>query len=606
MSFPSFSDLSEEQLDVYSFDNNIPLLIKGGPGSGKTVMALWRSNNLIENSKKVSLLMYNNTLLKFTKPHMQTIVDESGTDRNLYDINTVDSYLIKKYQNATGYRLRIGDYSTLLAWSMEQNQETLKNFFGSYFVVDEGQDFPNDFYSLLAQAWAVCRPEFCPTILADENQQIVEGRNSTIKDIKEKLGWVASSLGQFGEKELTYNYRNTKEIAAFANTFYDGLDTNPPTLPNKISGIKPKYFSFKNIKRQAERIVQYKKNNPDKTIGVLIAPQKSSYLRKAITEAIRDVIDGDKDIDMSCLQQYASMPEFMAAGVGKKLDFSSTGKITVLTRQSCKGLEFDTVFLSGLESMKVGTDINLTKRNLYVLSTRARSELFLFSNTDNNTLPEIMTEGFFKEIISGGLIDMGQNNHPLSNVISSQDQIGAIEPSKLKEIDSMELIIEKNEFIDPDNPKYLFKKVTGTGLEEVWCLISLLVNEGEPIVNIVLIANKETSYLEKLKRIENATSIEFSYSIVGNTLESRSGKKINIFNAESINTGSLNPMIFANLEDVTMLDKSTQKSLKNIIDNTLNKAYFLLCKGMTEDESVGLKMLKSTGDLRIIEDSDDR
>jgi len=97
MSFPSFSDLSEEQLDVYGFDNNIPLLIKGGPGSGKTVMALWRSNNLIQNSKKVSLLMYNNTLLEFTSPYMQNIIEESESDTNLLQITTVDKFLINKY-----------------------------------------------------------------------------------------------------------------------------------------------------------------------------------------------------------------------------------------------------------------------------------------------------------------------------------------------------------------------------------------------------------------------------------------------------------------------------------------------------------------------------
>jgi len=601
MSFPSFSDLSEEQLDVYGFDNNIPLLIKGGPGSGKTVMALWRSNNLIQNSKKVSLLMYNNTLLEFTSPYMQNIIEESESDTNLLQITTVDKFLINKYRSVTGRNLRLGDYKTLLDWSLQQSRENLKEFFGSYFVVDEGQDFPNEFYSTLAQAWAVCRPDFCPTITADENQQIVEGRNSSLKEIKEKLGWVASALGEFGEKELTYNYRNTREIARFANFFYDNLETTPPNLPKKSSGVIPRYYNFNNIREQAIRIVRYKKEHPKKTIGVLVAPLKSSFLRKQITEAIRDVIDSfsDKDIQMECLQQYASRPEDLAAGVSKNLDFSSEGKITVLTRQSSKGLEFDTVFLTGLESVKVGSDINLTKRNLYVLSTRARNELFLFSNNNINTLPQVMTEDFFKEIISSDAVNMGNNHHPLSLTAKSKNS------SVNKDgFDSSELLTEQVDDVDPDNPKFIFKKAEGNGVEDLWKLIHSLIEE-ESIIDVVLIGLKTQSYIKKMESKINTHSQNFISGLRrGNNFESRDGKTVRVLDAENISLNVKVPMIIANLEDVSK-DESTQKLLKKVIDCTTYKSFFLLCKGVAEEQSEGLKMLKYTGDLKIIENSND-
>ena len=66
--FPSFTDLSEEQLKIYDYSLDIPLLITGGPGTGKTVMALWRSANASKNHRCVRMCMFNNTLLEYTTP----------------------------------------------------------------------------------------------------------------------------------------------------------------------------------------------------------------------------------------------------------------------------------------------------------------------------------------------------------------------------------------------------------------------------------------------------------------------------------------------------------------------------------------------------------
>ena len=86
--FPSYSDLSDEQLIIYGFSHETPLLIKGGPGSGKTVMALWRSASAKEKGKKVRVCMYNNTLLNYTTPYLET-VHEGVQAEEISEISTV-------------------------------------------------------------------------------------------------------------------------------------------------------------------------------------------------------------------------------------------------------------------------------------------------------------------------------------------------------------------------------------------------------------------------------------------------------------------------------------------------------------------------------------
>jgi hypothetical protein len=66
MRLPSYEDLSKEQDRI----NNLPLdgsfLVTGPPGTGKTVMALYRASVLQSKKRHVSLLMHSRLLTKYT------------------------------------------------------------------------------------------------------------------------------------------------------------------------------------------------------------------------------------------------------------------------------------------------------------------------------------------------------------------------------------------------------------------------------------------------------------------------------------------------------------------------------------------------------------
>src|SRR5687767_5811755 len=66
MRLPSYQDLSKEQDRI----NNLPLdasfLVVGPPGTGKTVMALYRAEMLGSKGTELSLLMHSRLLMQYT------------------------------------------------------------------------------------------------------------------------------------------------------------------------------------------------------------------------------------------------------------------------------------------------------------------------------------------------------------------------------------------------------------------------------------------------------------------------------------------------------------------------------------------------------------
>ena len=74
-------------------------------------------------------------------------------------------------------------------------------------------------------------------------------------------------------------------------------------------------------------------------------------------------------------------------GEYSKVDFSKNG-IFVICHQSIKGLEFDTVFQPELQNWRTDTNVDLNKMKFYVMSSRARDELYLMSQTSE--IPAIM------------------------------------------------------------------------------------------------------------------------------------------------------------------------------------------------------------------------
>ena len=361
MRLPSYQDLSKEQDRI----NNLPLdgsyLVAGPPGTGKTVMALYRSQMLFKRGANVRLLMYSRLLSQYTL----AAIAELGIGGA---VSTFHSWFYRFYQRSFHKRApQLAPY--VFDWPQVLTDVNLAPPpAGSlpYLLIDEGQDLPESFY-MVAQYLARN-----VTVFADENQRLTED-NSTFEAIQLRAGITE-------RHELRRNYRNSREIASLAADFRTGLSTGVPDLPVR-TGERPRLLKTASLDETVTFISRYERNRSDLEIGVLVPT-------KVLREKFEDRLKGKTE---NPVQSYIGGQ----GSRGVPLNFESPG-IRIVTYASAKGLEFDTVFLPELQTLGDDPDTAEFKMRFYVLVSRARDELFLmFSGTEE---PEVL-DAFPRDLV---------------------------------------------------------------------------------------------------------------------------------------------------------------------------------------------------------------
>jgi superfamily I DNA/RNA helicase len=354
MRLPSYQELSKEQDAV----NNLPLegsyLITGPPGTGKTVMALYRTEMLSDRGADVQLLMYSRLLSNYVR----SAVDELDLDGAS---STFHSWLYRFYRhryrsNLPQIRPYQPDWTAVLT---KINEDPPPAGSMPFLIVDEGQDLAADFF-YIAQHIAKHL-----TVFADENQQLYD-ENSTLDEIRANAG-----VAQEDVHTLTRNYRNTREIATLARCFYTGLRTGVPDLPRR-EGERPALIQFDTLNATVDYIARFERTHSDLEIGVLVPTRR---LQKKLINRL------DAKGTANPVQYYDSNEK-------NEVDFDEPG-IRVVNYKSAKGLEFDVVFLPELQELTYDPASAKTKMMFYVLISRARDELYLSYSGDEE--PPLLT-----------------------------------------------------------------------------------------------------------------------------------------------------------------------------------------------------------------------
>ena len=339
MRLPTYQDLSKEQDAV----NNLPLagrwLVTGPPGTGKTVMALYRSKMVADAGSKPLLLMYGKLLSAYTRQAVSAL----GIDGFVHPFHQWWWNFCRRVWRRSAPQLEKYNYDwdEISEWQMERPAP--RNEIPS-LLVDEGQDLPPMFFNfarLLAKEL---------TVFADENQRINE-HNSTLREIRQ-------AIKPDGEMRLTRNYRNTRQIAEVAAHFYADVETGMPDLPDR-SGPAATLRGFEKRGQSVQQVANYATTNRHQQIGVLVPTQKlvKSYVNGLATRSIE-------------------AGSYIAGGAVEDVDFAEPG-VTVVTWASAKGLEFDCVFVAEIQSNWLPMDSPILRMQLYVLCSRARERLFL-------------------------------------------------------------------------------------------------------------------------------------------------------------------------------------------------------------------------------------
>jgi hypothetical protein len=126
-----------------------------------------------------------------------------------------------------------------------------------------------------------------------------------------------------------------------------------------------------------ERILKLADRDPRKLIGIF-APSNS--VRENYMNVIRQIAGSSSiklDNGTPCIATYA---------YGKKSNLRfDEGGIFIINAQSCKGLEFDTVFVADIHAFQCYPGIQDEKKRLfYVMVARARERVFLLKEAGKN------------------------------------------------------------------------------------------------------------------------------------------------------------------------------------------------------------------------------
>ena len=375
MRLPRRSELSEQQEDFLMeapFDK--PVLCVGPPGTGKTVLALYRGAMLSEMGQDVEFVMYSKLLNRY----VERSVEELDMD---IESKTWHSWVYSIWARGNG-RYKIPelerfhpDFTKAIELIKEGKPGKPEKMYWENLIVDEGQDFPKEFYLFLTflrheNTVTQDRPTPAVTIFADDNQRMEEGRNSTISQI-------STYMPEAIKYAVTTNYRNSGPIARLANYFCLDMSTGKSVVSDHSKGAIPQLRKFNDLDEEMLSVLQWLGNNEDLSAGVIVSDRQT---QKRVVQALKLLAEGKK----VRVQKYSSGND------AKQVDFYGKSTITVVCDTSCKGLEFDGVFVPQLQGYKTdGANEDFFKMKMYVMTSRARSLLQL-SYSDCDEEPQVL------------------------------------------------------------------------------------------------------------------------------------------------------------------------------------------------------------------------
>lgn len=370
---PGVEDLNKDQDRVLRLPEDGQFLIVGGPGTGKSVVALLRAMKF-SDGKDYIFLTYNrvlssatnqltqglnsSTLLSFFNGELRLILKpikhklKQGEEVNKEQIQNCNSILVKNYGH---------DYNKIDKFLQDNDFKFVE--VTKHLIIDEGQDMSSGYYERLMDFGY---NNFF--IVADQNQQITD-ENSSRKELTNLLGLEVKDV-----IELAQNYRNSHPIALVAQHFFTDKSSPKPELPevSKSALGTPVLYEYKDFHQCIKFILREADRDLSNLIGVVVAKTTILDICKRELKGMKVELDNEKPK----IQSYQS-------GQAVEIDFGEGGVI-VLNDQSIKGLEFDVVFvmLNGFEIYN--NDEDSMRKRLYVMSSRAIKKLIFFQSSSND------------------------------------------------------------------------------------------------------------------------------------------------------------------------------------------------------------------------------
>tara|TARA_B100000749_G_scaffold280203_1_gene275226 strand:+ start:688 stop:1863 length:1176 start_codon:yes stop_codon:yes gene_type:complete len=372
---PGIQDLSKEQERVRALPFEGQHLIIGGPGTGKSVMALLRAKALADENQDYMFLVFNHLLRQSSKRLFGNELLNEQWQKWFIALFTDEVSTVFPWRSAETWPGKNSfDWDQILA-QCESHESDESAPDRPFLIIDEGQDMPPSFYQALVSLGFENL-----FLVADQNQQIVDGQNSSRQDLEDALGLDADDT-----IELTENYRNHLAIARLARSFYTGDPASPPPKlpdPPPYEVKKPILFSYRpgQFPVILERILKMAINSPRKLIGVLCPDNR---VRQRFFDALvsMNVASGASQVTLTTFK----------SGDKHEMPFDEGG-VMIINAQACKGLEFDIVFVADIDQFKCDAqNMDRTKKLFYVMVARATEHvIFLRQHGDEYPVDAII------------------------------------------------------------------------------------------------------------------------------------------------------------------------------------------------------------------------
>lgn len=483
MRLPKLRDLTEAQRSVYLYaPKDAHVLVQGPPGTGKTLIGWLRAIGLQKLGQPVALCMFNRVLMKYAS-------NVDGAKKTQLPVTTARQWFLDWWMRAklppcagsgdilvnasyddrsnvrkAGARWRKDVWrpwdhgkrgawivpseewsekaESVAAWPLWQAPPAHPESEEEYdwnaivdrvivhsndieaealslgtLVIDEGQDFAAGFYRFLAilstigSYRKVSFPLRC-FVLADENQQLTQF-NSTLDDIRQGL-----SITEKCRFSLVDNFRNTRQIAELAAGFHAGVGAIP-VMPER-SGAMPLFVECSSIAACVKRIVTWIVNHPGKEVGVLVfRDTKRQQMHERLEHEVASIRGRNVTVQSYSWGTRADNPI-------DNLVFDQGDVVTVLNMQSCKGLEFDAVFIVDLHDSVIATlGADRFRMQMFVGVSRAREWVEIL---ESEAVPS--NAPFLKEFPSEEFLVRGlQLRRPVTRtVVSNVTPVPVVQP----------------------------------------------------------------------------------------------------------------------------------------------------------------------------------
>ena len=324
-------ELDEFQREIRSISINDSYVVKGCAGSGKTILALYRANDI----------------------RIQAIAENE---------NATASFNMVVFTKALRGFIRSGVQELGINLKQVIHFEKWDGSAVDYIVVDEAQDFTKEEVDIFSSA-----KKKSMMLYGDTQQQIYNGlKNGGVLSIEE----IEKHLG-LPHRELLKNYRLPKLIASFAS--YLSNDKNLENKCTKTGTEKPRLKKFKTWQDELDFIINEIQTRNYTDVAILlpfntkkVAPYNNFHRN---VEAVKAYFD-EKDFRHE-FKMRADDNDTM------ELDFDSDLP-KVVTYHSSKGLQFETVFIPFCDFPGHDSWFAEKYQNpLYVATTRTYRNLYL-------------------------------------------------------------------------------------------------------------------------------------------------------------------------------------------------------------------------------------